>query len=390
MDTGRLIHERYRLQRQLKQGQFSSVYTGLDEVLSRLVTVKIVPAASIAFYRAAMKMTAHFSHPNIVGLYDLIIEPDRLYLIQEYIEGEDFAALTQKQLTPYAVIDIGMQLCQALLYAGSSTRRVSHGDLTPSAVLLDQHGFVRVNNFALPSDMAYFQRWSMLGGSVTAISDTDLPWGVFSEERRADDTRAAGLLLYQLLASRSNTAPGGRVEPRPDGRLSFQRNVPPDVCELVARAVARQHPDPITTPETLYAELKTLADAYERSMPVPVPVSGAMGLQEEAVGARQVLPAGGKLATALPLRDTDRAALGISPYFSGQSAQLPLSDNSPSAPTVADASFKLAAARRAAYPAPVSQGQGRSPLLSILLICLLVFVILFILGYFAGQFLIPH
>ncbi len=348
----------------------------------------------MAAYRSAIKMTANFSHPNIVGLYDLIIETNRLYVVQEFIEGENFAALMQKALTPFAVVDIGSQICEALLYASSSTRRVMHGDLTPEAILRDRNGFVRVNNFALPSDLAYFQKWSTMGGDGPALAETELPWGVASDARRADDTRAAGLLLYQLLASRT---PGTNVvEPRPDGRLSFQRNVPPELCETVARAVARHHPNAITTPESLYAELRLLADAYEPPVPAAIPVTSA---QDEQALALQRAAAGGRLATALPIRDTDRSGLNISPFTSGQSARLPAADVAPSSPTVADPALKLASARQVPYSEYQQRGQlqqgqqarqGRSALLTILLTCLVVFVILFLIGYFAGQFLIPH
>jgi len=386
VETGRVISRRYLLQRLIKQGQSSAVYQGTDQVLQRPVTVKAVPAPSIQAYRAAIKLTAHFSHPNIIGLYDLVIEPNTLYVVQEYVEGEDFAALLQRPLSSQEVIDFGSQICQSLLYANSSTHRVVHGDLTPGAVIRERSGLVRVNNFALPSDESYFQRWSIMGSGDVVVSDTNLPCGALSEGRQADDTRAVGLLLYQLLASRASGA--STVEPRPDGRLNFQRNVPPDLCETVARAVVRQHPRAISKPEELYAELKVLAATMEPPVLVPAPVTGGY-IYDEPVVVRPPAPAvSAKLATALPLRDTDHPGSGVSPYQPGQSMKLPVADIAPSSPTIADASLKLAAARRAAYPAPTEAGEGRSPLLLILLIGLIAFAALFVVGYFAGQFLI--
>ena len=389
METGRLIQERYRLQQLIKEGLTAAIYYGWDEVLSRAVAVKIVPAPSVAAYRAAVKMTSHFSHPNIVSLYDLVIETDRLFVVQEFIEGEDFAALMQKRLTPFAVVDLGCQICQALIYAGAPSRRVAHGDLVPSAVMRDRNGFVRVNNFALPSDMHYFQRWSVMGGDGPVISESELSWGMWSENRQADDTRAAGLLLYQLLASRTSGPDGAStVEPRSDGRLNFQRSIPPEVCEVVARAVARQHPNAISTPEALFVELKTLAESLEPVLPTAVPITTG---QDELVAAHQFSPVGDKLATTLPARDTDRSGLdAAASRASQQSVRLATTDVAPSSPTVADHSLKLAARRPAAYSEKPSRDQGRSTLVMILLICLIVFVVLFVVGYLAGQFLIPH
>src|SRR5205809_4415237 len=101
VETGLVIGGHYLLQRLIKQGQYSTVYQGVDQLFQRMVAVKSVPAAHIQTYRVAVRLTSQFSHPNIVGLYDLTIKPDRLYLIQEYIEGEDFASLLQAPLQPY-------------------------------------------------------------------------------------------------------------------------------------------------------------------------------------------------------------------------------------------------------------------------------------------------
>ena len=158
MEIGRTINDRYQLQRLIKQGQVCTVYHGVDQRLVRNVTVKVVPATYATIYKAAARLTSQFSHPNIIGLYDMISEADTLYLVQEHVEGDDFAALLNMPLTPYDVADMGSQLCQALLYASLAhpTRRVSHGDLTPASLLRDHSGLIRVNNFALPTDICLF------------------------------------------------------------------------------------------------------------------------------------------------------------------------------------------------------------------------------------------
>ena len=389
METGRVINRRYLLQRLIKHGQVCAIYQGTDQVLQRTVAIKVVPSSDITAYRAAIKLTAHFSHPNIVGLYDLVLEPETLYIIQEHIEGVPFSALLQQQLQPFEILDIGMQISQALIYSENTPSNVCHGDLTPSAIMRDPQGLVRVNNFALPGDFLYFQSWCKMGGDDIVFSDPELPFGQQSEARRSDDTRATGLLLYQLLAGR---APGASVvEPPPDGRLRFQRNVPPELCETVARSVVRQHPQRIFTPEVLYTALKALSETLAQPAHVVMPVTSTVYQPPvESLVISQAASSGtGKLASALPIRDTDQPGLNLPPYRSEQSMQPPLEQISPASPTVADVSLKLAAARQAAYPESVSQQQSRQSLLPILVIGLVVFVLLFIIGYFAGHFLIP-
>jgi serine/threonine protein kinase len=389
LETGRVINRRYLLQRLIKHGQVCAIYQGTDQVLQRTVAIKVVPSSDMTAYRAAIKLTAHFSHPNIVGLYDLVIEPETLYIIQEHIEGLPFSALLQQQLSPFEIVAIGMQISQALIYAESEPSNVCHGDLTPSAIMRDPQGLVRVNNFALPGDFLYFQNWCKMGGDDIVFPDPELPYGQQSEARRSDDVRATGLLLYQLLAGR---APGASVvEPPPDGRLRFQRNVPPQLCETVARAVVRQHPQRICTPEALYTDLKALSETLAQPAPVVMPVASTVYQPpvEPIVISQAASPGTGKLASVLPVRDTEQPGLNLSSYRSDQSMQNPLEQVSPASPTVADVSLKLAAARQAAYPEPVPPQQSRPSLLPILAIGLVVFVLLFIIGFFAGHFLIP-
>jgi serine/threonine protein kinase len=184
VDTGRIIHRRYLLQRLIQQGTVCAVYQAFDQMLQRPVAIKVVLPEHMAAYRAALRSTAQFSHPNIVGTYDLIVEPNAFYIVQEYVDGVDFKALLQAQLAPHEIADIGAQICRALVYAGTPSRKVCHGDLTPSAILRSRSGLIRVNNFALPSDLSYFNAWSVVGGGDTVLSNPDLPWGQMSDERK--------------------------------------------------------------------------------------------------------------------------------------------------------------------------------------------------------------
>jgi Protein kinase domain len=392
VEIGRTINGRYLLQGIIRQGQMCSVYHGVDQRLQRNVAVKVVPVAHMTDYKAAAQKTAQFSHPNIISLFDLIFEEqEKLYLVQELVEGSDFAAILQMPLQAYEVADFGVQLCQALLYAAGSSRRVCHGDLTPTAILRDSRGYVRINNFALPSDLNYFTRWSKFGGEGAPLADTDLPWGLLSTERQADDVRAVGLILYQLLAGRPAGATS--VEPSPDGQLYFMRNVPPALCQVVARTVIRQYPEHISNVETLYAELQKLSEMLEPT----VPVVGNGSVYQPPVEAPRpgLVPAApsGNMINPLPVRSSTPPGSSLAAYRSGGVAGVAALEQDASSQTIADASLNLVSMQQSASIATeIGQELHRSPARLIalwLLLGLVAFALFFVVGYFVGHLFFP-
>jgi len=396
VEIGRIIQGRYLLRSIIRQGQVCTVYQGIDQRLQRNVAVKVVPAVHIPAYKAAVQKTAQFSHPNIISLYDLLEEPEKLYFVQEFVEGSDFAAILQMPLQPYEVADFGVQLCQALLYAAGSSRRVCHGDLTPGAILRDSRGYVRVNNFALPSDLSYFTRWGNFGGAGAPIANTELPWGLLSAGRQADDTRAVGLLLYQLLAGRPAGATA--IEPSPDGQLYFMRNVPPELCQIVARIIIRQYPDHIGKIETLYTELQYLRDMLEPAIPISVNATDYQSpVETPQPGGVPAAPSGNLINAGTARKVTP--ASGAVAYRPGTSAgiadvaDITAFEQDANAQTMADVSLNLAPSSQSlALDTETGQKVHSSAARLIilwLLIGLVAFALFFIVGYFLGHLFFP-
>ncbi len=372
METGRVINGRYLLQRLVKQTPFCTVYQGMDQRLQRAVAVKSVLATYVPVYKNAVKMTANFSHPHIIGLYDLLMEQEALYVVQEYVDGDPFETLVRAQLPTFEIAELGWQLCLALMYSGSASRRVCHGDLTPASVLRDRAGSARLNDFALTADLNYFQKWSVLGADGVPLLETELPWGQQSDARKADDTRAVGLLLYQLATSSS--------EPPADGRLRFSRGTPAELCEIIARAVVRQHPQHINTPDALYAQLKPLAQALEPAIPRPA----SLTYQPEEAPVPQFSPAGvGRLAPALPSREAERGGRSLSSY----SSKMPALETTPPL-TLTGAQSNPG--EQQIYPSTSAEASPKraTPALLLLLFGLIAFVLFFAIGYVLGHALI--
>ncbi len=134
-----LILDRYRLGRRLGAGGFGTVWQARDERLERDVAIKILPRERVVggrFEREA-RAAARLSHPNIVTLFEAVVDDDGAYLVSELVRGATLdALLADGHLSDRDVLEIGITLCDALEHAHACG--IVHRDVKPSNVLVPQ------------------------------------------------------------------------------------------------------------------------------------------------------------------------------------------------------------------------------------------------------------
>lgn len=254
---------RYQVGELLSRGTLCRVYHGQDTVLRRPVIVKAAPRALIDAYRQALRVTAAFTHPAVVVTYDAVEERGHLFLVQEHVQARPLAAYARDGIPSQRAVDLAAQITRALAYAHA--HGVIHGDLTPSAILIDRRATVRINNFGLPPDELYFagQKQAVRDALFAPdgdIIDLDAPTVARSsrevmtnEPTAVGDVRAVGLLLWQVLSEQTRTELDGAPARR------FRRDVPHALRQVVLRSVLDDLPDHMTDAETLLAELDAIA-----------------------------------------------------------------------------------------------------------------------------------
>lgn len=264
--TGLELYNRYRVGPLEARGALCAVFHGDDTVLRRPIAVKAVPPTLVDTYRDALRACAALSHPAIVATYDAVRLDGWLYLVQEFIAARPLASYLDAGLPAARAVDLAAQIARVLAYAHA--HGVTHGDLTPAAVLVDRRAAVRINNFGLPRDAAYFATAAL--GLDDAADASEMPaadanGGGTSATGVEEDVRALGLILWQALS-----APAGPTvaENGPlDARRAFRTDVPESLRTLVRRCAGRSDGDGIVDAETALAELDALAEelAQERT-----------------------------------------------------------------------------------------------------------------------------
>jgi serine/threonine protein kinase/formylglycine-generating enzyme required for sulfatase activity len=150
-----LVLGNYVILDRLGAGGMGQVYRARHRRMDRVVALKVLskkllgsPEALERFHRET-KAAARLSHPNIVTAHDADEAAGMHFLVMEYIEGSDLAALVKKEgpRTPAQAIDLILQAAQGLEHAHA--QGIVHRDIKPPNLLVDLHGTVKILDMGL-------------------------------------------------------------------------------------------------------------------------------------------------------------------------------------------------------------------------------------------------
>ncbi len=151
-----------------------------------------------------------FRHPNIVRYLARGKSGATYYYAMEYVSGPTLDSVLSKQETlPWRqVVDLGIQLCDALQYAHD--RGIVHRDLKPSNLMVTEKGQLKLTDFGIAKDLD--------GTALTATGRTLGTAAYMAPEQirgtpevsHKTDLYALGCVFYQMLTGQppfSGTSP---------------------------------------------------------------------------------------------------------------------------------------------------------------------------------------
>ena len=324
---GRIGH--YEVLEVLGRGGFGIVFRAFDEVLQRVVAVKVM-APQIAtlsparrrFLREA-RSSAAVRHENVVQVYEVGEQP-LPYLVMEFIPGETLQKRLERcgPLDLGEVLRIGRQIAEGLAAAHASD--LIHRDIKPGNILLEGGTQkVKITDFGLAraADDASISQIGVVAGTPMFMAPEQALGGKI--DHRAD-LFSLGSVLYVMCTGRppfranSTLAVLKRVAeeaPRPIPEIIA--DVPRWLCDLIARLHAKRPEDRIGTAREVADLLAQGLAALPQPKPVlSLPVVAPTG--EEAAPQEGRVPAGRaakrERAPALPSRPRIRrrlAAAGV-------------------------------------------------------------------------------
>jgi tetratricopeptide (TPR) repeat protein/predicted Ser/Thr protein kinase len=146
--------DRYEIVETIGSGAMGVVYAAIDRKLDRKVALKSVKGrrrpddpAIVRLVREAQAL-AKLSHPNVVGVYDIVVEDEAVFLAMELVTGRtlrDWLAATPRSTGE--ILDVFVQAGRGLSAAHAAG--IVHRDFKPSNVVVGDDGRVRVIDFGI-------------------------------------------------------------------------------------------------------------------------------------------------------------------------------------------------------------------------------------------------
>jgi len=203
--VGRLIGDRYRIEKLVARGGMATVYLATDSRLERQVALKIIHphlASDVSFkekFIREARIAAKLSHPNLVNVFDQGQDGDLAFMAMEFVSGinmrdalKDFGALEANR---------ALELFEPILAGLAAAHRagILHRDLKPENVLLADDGRIKLGDFGLARDIDNHTGSGSLIGTVAYLSPELVLRGVADAR---SDVYAAGIMLFEMLTGR--------------------------------------------------------------------------------------------------------------------------------------------------------------------------------------------
>lgn len=289
--VGRLVLGRYRIVGVLAKGGMGVIYLARSEgaagfvkpvVVKRILSDIDEDNAVVSMFKREARIMSNLRHPSIVSVMDFGRDRLAYFMVLDYVHGFHlgrwvrFMNVAHGRFPYELALHIVVQVLDALHYAHTlrdehgQLLQIVHRDVTPSNVLLDVEGHVKLADFGIArmrTDATEAgQGESLIKGKFPYLAP-ELLHG--SEPTPVSDVYGCGVVLHEVLSGKNVfRAPSlsmtvSRVMNHIPERLDALRDdVPPKFAMIVAKAL---HKDP----KERFQSALELADALRSLRPEP-------------------------------------------------------------------------------------------------------------------------
>ena len=198
---------KYQILERIGRGGMGMIFKAHDPMLDRSVALKVISSEievtdelRARFFREA-QACARLSHPNIVTIYDMGEDAGRLYIVMEFLDGDELRHfITSRKMLPLEdKLSIMGQVCDGLHYAHQNG--IVHRDIKPGNIFLLRNGQVKILDFGI-AQIANSERGLTRTGLIMGTLRYISPEQVRGRADYRSDIFSVGAVFYELLSLR--------------------------------------------------------------------------------------------------------------------------------------------------------------------------------------------
>jgi non-specific serine/threonine protein kinase len=205
----------YRVVREVGRGATAVVYEARHPKYREPVALKLIRFGDesregsnlnrrlLKLLRAEESVAHRLDHPNIIRVYEAMVEPERAYVVMEYFPGvtlEKYCGF-ERRLPVHRVMSIIFKCCMALDHA--FRQGVVHRDIKPANILINEKDDVRITDFGLALNIN-----KKIESDSTFIMGVGSPAYMSPEQikgyplNQKTDLYSLGVVMFHLLSGR--------------------------------------------------------------------------------------------------------------------------------------------------------------------------------------------
>ncbi len=270
----------YKIIKLLGAGGMGEVYLAEDTRLRRQVALKILPDYSRGnqqhlqrFLREAQAASA-LNHPHICTIYEINDDGDVPFITMEYVVGETLDKKIKTQFEPNQILDIALQVADAL--AEAHAHGIVHRDIKPANIIVTPRGQAKVLDFGLAKKIVAesedeTQQIISQAGMIIGTASYMSPEQARGKEIDArSDIFSFGIVLYEMITGKPPFAGENAIdiitailhkEPAPLHQLMPE--VSPDLERITNKALRKDREERYQTMKDLLIDLKDIKQELE-------------------------------------------------------------------------------------------------------------------------------
>lgn len=220
--VGQVIDDKYEILKLVGMGGMSKVYLAMDKRLNKQWAVKEIEINtrdknSNVLIQSAIdeaNMIKHLDHPCIVRIVDIIQTGNKIYIIEDYIEGETLGSMVEKNgaQPQEMVIEWAKQICETLEYLHTQDPPIIYRDMKPANVMLKPDGTVKMIDFGIAREYKEGKSGDTVSLGTRGYAAPEQFGGKGQTDARTD-IYCLGVTLYHLVTGQNPSEPPYEIYP---------------------------------------------------------------------------------------------------------------------------------------------------------------------------------